>query len=74
MADALESKGKWNFPPLIKNWERFSIRFHIHSYTVHVHYDILGVAVRDSKAFNFLWIENFPLFLSKEDGDGLYRC
>ncbi|CAH1785876.1 unnamed protein product [Owenia fusiformis] len=32
-------------------------------------YEEQGVEVRQKKAYNFLWVEDFPLFLPREDGE-----
>ncbi|KAK3597214.1 hypothetical protein CHS0354_003719 [Potamilus streckersoni] len=35
------------------------------------HLQAKGIQVRDKTKFNFLWVQDFPLFLPKEDGSGL---
>ena len=36
-----------------------------------VPYDyFIGESVRSENSMNFVWVENFPLFLPKEDGSG----
>ncbi|KAL3858497.1 hypothetical protein ACJMK2_013085 [Sinanodonta woodiana] len=35
------------------------------------HLETQGIQVRNKDKFNFLWVQDFPLFLPKDDGDGL---